>query len=292
MITPLPANQAVGFDHDGRMKQLDGLLNLGSARADGVVGVGMLCRCKKRLAKPLLVSSIAAARVGPKTRRPRSLKRVHNAQRKRQLRAHDGQIGLLRLGQADHGAEVLEIDRDAAGNLRHAAIARRTNHFSHARAALHRPGQRVFAAPGTKDQDFHLIFPSRLTRPARKTMVGNGGGGSQTGAAQSRVGVPLYWCRMRGTSAARGVCQKSTMVETRIKPYYQQVAEKEAREQQRRAFRRNQVFGLMIVARRSAPGGCCTPIPSGSFPRGGGDGEDRDRDRDQGSETRLTPSCK
>ena len=38
------------------------------------------------------------------------------------------------------------------------------------------------------------------------------------------------------------------MVETRIKPYYQQVAEKEAREQQRRAFRRNQVFGLMIVA--------------------------------------------
>jgi hypothetical protein len=38
------------------------------------------------------------------------------------------------------------------------------------------------------------------------------------------------------------------MVETRIKPYDQQVAEQEAREQQRRAFRRNQVFGLVILA--------------------------------------------
>src|ERR1039458_8192286 len=34
--------------------------------------VGMLWRCKNSLAKPLLVSSMAAARVGPKTRRPRS----------------------------------------------------------------------------------------------------------------------------------------------------------------------------------------------------------------------------
>jgi hypothetical protein len=38
------------------------------------------------------------------------------------------------------------------------------------------------------------------------------------------------------------------MVETRIKPYDQQVAEQEAREQQLRAFRRNQVFGLVILA--------------------------------------------
>jgi len=38
------------------------------------------------------------------------------------------------------------------------------------------------------------------------------------------------------------------MVETRIKPYDQQVAEEEARERQTRAFRRNQVFGLLILA--------------------------------------------
>jgi hypothetical protein len=38
------------------------------------------------------------------------------------------------------------------------------------------------------------------------------------------------------------------MVETRIKPHFQQVAEKEARERQMRAYRRNQIFGLVILA--------------------------------------------
>ncbi len=35
------------------------------------------------------------------------------------------------------------------------------------------------------------------------------------------------------------------MVETRIKPYREQVAEQERREEQRRVFRRNQTFGLV-----------------------------------------------
>jgi len=38
------------------------------------------------------------------------------------------------------------------------------------------------------------------------------------------------------------------MVETRIKPHLQQMAELEKRDLQRRDFRRNQVFGLMLVA--------------------------------------------
>lgn len=38
------------------------------------------------------------------------------------------------------------------------------------------------------------------------------------------------------------------MVETRIKPYREQVAEQERREELRRVFRRNQTFGLLIVA--------------------------------------------
>ena len=98
---------------------------------------------------------MAAARVGPKTRRPRSLEGVDDAQRERQLRAHDGEGGLLGLGQADHGVEVFEIDGDAAGDLGHAAVAGRANHLRDARAARDRPGQRMFAASGTKDQDFH-----------------------------------------------------------------------------------------------------------------------------------------
>jgi hypothetical protein len=38
------------------------------------------------------------------------------------------------------------------------------------------------------------------------------------------------------------------MVETRIKPYQQQLAEQQRRAIQRRAFRRNQTFGLLLIA--------------------------------------------
>jgi hypothetical protein len=38
------------------------------------------------------------------------------------------------------------------------------------------------------------------------------------------------------------------MVQTRIKPYYQQVAEKTRRLRQQRIYRRNQIFGVMLVA--------------------------------------------
>jgi hypothetical protein len=38
------------------------------------------------------------------------------------------------------------------------------------------------------------------------------------------------------------------LVQTRIKPYNQQLAEHVAREEQTRRFRRNQVFGLLIIA--------------------------------------------
>jgi hypothetical protein len=38
------------------------------------------------------------------------------------------------------------------------------------------------------------------------------------------------------------------MVESRIKPFKQQAAEQERRAEQRRIFRRNQVFGLLLIA--------------------------------------------
>lgn len=38
------------------------------------------------------------------------------------------------------------------------------------------------------------------------------------------------------------------MVQTRIKPYFQQAAEQVRRGEQQRVFRRNQIFGLLLVA--------------------------------------------
>jgi len=42
--------------------------------------------------------------------------------------------------------------------------------------------------------------------------------------------------------------ESRAVVETRIKPHYQEVAEKAARAVELRRYRRNQVFGLVIVA--------------------------------------------
>jgi len=38
------------------------------------------------------------------------------------------------------------------------------------------------------------------------------------------------------------------MVQTRIKPYYQQMAEKARRTEQTRVYQRNQILGLVMVA--------------------------------------------
>ena len=45
-----------------------------------------------------------------------------------------------------------------------------------------------------------------------------------------------------------GTLKGKAMVETRIKPYLQQVAEKARRAEQTRVYRRNQIFGLLLVA--------------------------------------------
>jgi hypothetical protein len=52
---------------------------------------------------------------------------------------------------------------------------------------------------------------------------------------------------MRAKRVRASGCEKR-MVDTRIKPYDEQQAEKAARAEQSRLFRRNQVFGLLILA--------------------------------------------
>ncbi len=109
------------------------------------------------LANALLDSSRAASRVGPKIRYPRSLERIHHAQRERQLGAHNGQAGLLFLGQPHHGVYVFQIHRNAARHLGNAAIARSAHDLGDALAAAHCPRQRMFASARTQNQNFHSI---------------------------------------------------------------------------------------------------------------------------------------
>lgn len=58
------------------------------------------------------------------------------------------------------------------------------------------------------------------------------------------------------------------MVETRIKPYSQEVAEKSARAVELRRFRRNQAFGLVLVALAILIVGLLRTNPKWIFPPG------------------------
>jgi hypothetical protein len=58
------------------------------------------------------------------------------------------------------------------------------------------------------------------------------------------------------------------MVETRIKPHYEQVAEEARRAAQMRAYRRNQVFGLLLVAVASVAWWLFHTNPKWIFPPG------------------------
>jgi hypothetical protein len=90
---------------------------------------------------------------------------------------------------------------------------------------------------------------SGLSSKARKTMVGNGGGGSQT-HAKNKAGALAYSYTVAGCANSAGMpCGVSvSVVDARIKPYSEQEAERARRDEQRRVYRRNQVFGLLIVA--------------------------------------------
>ena len=110
-------------------------------------------------------------------------------------------------------------------------------------------------------------------------MVGNAGGASQTlrvngpirPSHKSNLRFPYtgaWWTRAWRLTVNPA---RSAMVETRIKPYHEQVAEEARRAEQQRTYRRNQVFGLDARGRRRFSDGlCCTPIPRGSFRPAGG----------------------
>jgi ferric-dicitrate binding protein FerR (iron transport regulator) len=53
---------------------------------------------------------------------------------------------------------------------------------------------------------------------------------------------------MRACLRCNAIPGWEAMAETRIKPYLEQQAEEARRAEQRRQFRRNQVFGLVILA--------------------------------------------
>jgi hypothetical protein len=84
---------------------------------------------------------------------------VDDAGHQRRLGADDGQVDVLVAGQFAQAFQVVGLDRHVAalGLERGAGVARRDQHFVHARRLGELPGQRVLAAAGTDDEEFHRL---------------------------------------------------------------------------------------------------------------------------------------
>jgi hypothetical protein len=75
---------------------------------------------------------------------------------------------------------------------------------------------------------------------------------------------------MRGDAASfyAGQAGETRMVQTRIKPYFQEAAEKARRLEQQLIFRRNQVLGLVLVAGAILISWLLRTNPKWIFPQG------------------------
>ena len=181
----LAGGQPIGLDHDGRMEELDGLFQLRCTGADRVVGGGDVVSLHELLGESLARFQHGRGLGGTKDAQSALLQRIHNAKREGQLGADNGQVGLLGVGQAHHGIAVLQVHWNAARDLGNAAITRRANDLSDSCAALYCPGQCVFAASGTQDQDFHCCAFSPKG-------YGPQWGGGKSNREVCEVAAPLY----------------------------------------------------------------------------------------------------
>ena len=140
------------------MEEVDGPFDLGDAGADRVVGGGNLVALEEALGEAFAGFEHGRRPRWPEDAQAALLEGIDHAQREGQLRADDGQLRLLVLDHANHRLHILQINRNAARNPLHAAIAGSADHLRHPRAAFDRPGQRVLAASRTQNQNLHRAF--------------------------------------------------------------------------------------------------------------------------------------
>lgn len=112
---------------------------------------------------------------------------------------------MLSFCEAGHGVEVFEIDGNATRNLRHAAIAGRTDNLRDAGAARDGPGQGMLAASGTEDEDFHChwTFRSGWGEPERLWSATEAGEVNQETAGE--IAFPYTEAGCAGRVPAHGI---------------------------------------------------------------------------------------
>ena len=95
----------------------------------------------KSFAKALLVSSCAAACVGPNTRRPSALEAIGQAAAERRFGPDHGQIDPLAIDEPNHGVGVQDVDRRGGEAARDAGVAGRADDVVDAGFVRELPGR-------------------------------------------------------------------------------------------------------------------------------------------------------
>ena len=156
--------ESVGLDDDGDGEEAELFADVVERGADGVVGGGNVVALHEVFGEGLAGLELAAAWVGPKTRKPRLLELVDEAEGERQFGADDGEVGLLAFGDARAVRRGFRpIDGDAAGEARRCRRCRGRRRFRrHVEIARARGAESVFAAAAADDENFHF---ARLISP-------------------------------------------------------------------------------------------------------------------------------
>jgi len=155
----LAGGEAIGFDDDGRMEDFEGLDDLACGSADGVFGSGDAVALEEALGESFAGFKHGGGTRGTEDAKAALLELIDDTERKREFGTNDSEVRTLGFREADHGVEVFEIERNAAGDLSHAAVAWGANDLRNARAARDGPGESVFATAGAEDQYFHRAEP-------------------------------------------------------------------------------------------------------------------------------------
>jgi hypothetical protein len=178
MMTPLPACSPSALTTMGGWKKSMAFSTRRRWCSRRVVAGGNVVPLQNCLAKALAALEHGRGARGPKDAQAALLQGIHNAQRERQLRPDDGQGRLLGLGQAHHGGHILQVDRNAARNLRHAAVAGRANNFRNSRLRLTAQASACSRPPEPRIRTF-MSAPSK-----RAKSEGPKGNGRQCGAGE------------------------------------------------------------------------------------------------------------
>src|SRR5579864_2364268 len=118
---------------------------------------GNLMPLHELLGKTLAGFKLCRSLRGAEDAQPAPGELIHNPQRQRQLRTHNGDVRLLLVGNPQQTLDVSRVAGQTDGFLADSSIARHTQHLRDTLRLAQPPYQRVFPSTVTDYQDFHAI---------------------------------------------------------------------------------------------------------------------------------------